>query len=228
MQELLTGKKRLPGFEKKKGYKQTEVGVIPEDWGVTRISEVGEVRGRVGWRGYAKRDLTESGPYVIGAKHIDSNYRLDLSDATHLSMEKYMESPEIMVQCNDILIVQRGTIGKLVIIDTDIGDATINPSMVIVRLNVMNKYFSYYFFLSTPGQCQILSDTSSTGVPMITQERIGTFVIPFPALPEQIAIATALTDMDAEIGALDSKLAKARQIKEGMMQELLTGRIRLT
>ena len=49
----------------------------------------------------------------------------------------------------------------------------------------------------------------------------------FPRSAEQAAIATILSDMDAEIAALEAKLAKARQIKQGMMQELLTGRIRL-
>lgn len=52
-------------------------------------------------------------------------------------------------------------------------------------------------------------------------------MIPIPSLPEQEAIAEALSDMDAEIATLEDKLAKARQIKQGMMQELLTGRIRL-
>ena len=51
--------------------------------------------------------------------------------------------------------------------------------------------------------------------------------IPVPPLAEQEAIATILTDMDAEIAVLDAKLAKARQLKQGMMQELLTGKVRL-
>jgi type I restriction enzyme, S subunit len=51
--------------------------------------------------------------------------------------------------------------------------------------------------------------------------------LPIPPLPEQAAITGILSDMDAEIAALEAKLAKARQIKQGMMQELLTGRIRL-
>jgi type I restriction enzyme S subunit len=51
--------------------------------------------------------------------------------------------------------------------------------------------------------------------------------VPFPSLPEQTAIATVLSDMDAEIAALEAKLAKARHIKQGMVQNLLTGRIRL-
>ena len=52
-------------------------------------------------------------------------------------------------------------------------------------------------------------------------------VVPYPSLPEQTAIAEILSDMDAEIAALEGKLSKARQVKQGMMQELLTGRIRL-
>jgi len=64
--------------------------------------------------------------------------------------------------------------------------------------------------------------------PKLALTRIRKFVIPLPpTTAEQEAIATILTDMDAEITALEEKLAKARQLKQGMMQELLTGRIRL-
>ncbi len=56
---------------------------------------------------------------------------------------------------------------------------------------------------------------------------VKSYEVMLPSIPEQIAIATILSDMDAEIAALEAKLAKARQIKQGMMQELLTGRIRL-
>jgi len=52
-------------------------------------------------------------------------------------------------------------------------------------------------------------------------------VIPYPSLREQTAITEILSDMDAEISALEGKLSKARQVKQGMMQELLTGRMRL-
>jgi len=53
------------------------------------------------------------------------------------------------------------------------------------------------------------------------------YEVPLPAMEEQFAIASILSDMDAEIAALEAKLAKARCLKQGMMQELLTGRIRL-
>lgn len=214
MQELLTGKKRLPGFS--------------GEWKINLVNSIGEIHGRVGWKGYTKKDLVSSGPYAIGAKHIDDSNRLDLSDPTYLSFDKYIESPEIMVQKDDILIVQRGTIGKLVLIDQEIGDATINPSMVILRLHNVCHKFVFYFLASRSGQKQITSDTSSTGVPMITQKQIENFQIRLPLTEEeQNAIATILSDMDAEIATLEEKLAKARQLKQGMMQELLTGRVRL-
>jgi type I restriction enzyme S subunit len=67
-----------------------------------------------------------------------------------------------------------------------------------------------------------------SGMPKINRDDLGRFTFPIPDdVGEQTAIAAILSDMDAEISALETKLAKARQIKQGMMQELLTGRIRL-
>ena len=68
---------------------------------------------------------------------------------------------------------------------------------------------------------------SGTTVESIEFSWLKAFTIPIPALHEQTAIATILSDMDAEIAALEARLAKARSIKQGMMQELLTGRVRL-
>ncbi len=68
---------------------------------------------------------------------------------------------------------------------------------------------------------------SGTTVESIEFPWLKAFTILVPALAEQAAIATGLSDMDAEIDALEAKLTKARQIKQGMMQELLSGRIRL-
>jgi len=68
---------------------------------------------------------------------------------------------------------------------------------------------------------------SGTTVESIEFSWLKTFSVPLPPLDEQTAIAAVLTDIDAEIAALEAKLAKARQIKQGMMHNLLTGKIRL-
>lgn len=209
-------------MEVMKGYKQTEIGVIPNDWIINEVSKIATINGRVGWKGYTKKDLVNIGPYAIGAKHIDKNNKLDLSDPTCLSMDKYLESPEIMVFKDDLLIVQRGTIGKLVLIEKEIGNATINPSMLILRSKEIPSNYIYYYFISKDGQSQIILDTSSTGVPMITQKQVLNFKIPFPPTKaEQTAIANALSDTDTWINSLEQLLTKKHQIKKGAMQELL-------
>lgn len=214
-------------MELKKGYKQTEIGVIPESWELKKIYEFASINGRVGWKGYTKKDLVENGPYAIGAKHINKDNKLDLSEPTCLSYEKFAESPEIKVFINDILIVQRGTIGKLVFIDREIGDATINPSMLILRSKNASQSYIYYFLNSFEGQKQIILDTSSTGVPMITQKQVLNFKIPLPTFSEQQAIATVLSDTDQLIQNLKILIIKKKAIKQGAMQELLTGKKRL-
>src|SRR5579862_5503139 len=135
---------------------QGDLGVFPADWTLWPLAALGEIRGRVGWRGYTKHDLRTSGPLTVGAKHIDAQHRLDLTEATHLSREKFLESPEIAIEPNDILIVQRGTIGAVVLIDRDIGEATINPSMVILRVRHADSRYAFYQLIADVGQQQTL------------------------------------------------------------------------
>lgn len=205
-----------------KGFKNSDLGIIPNDWNIAILGEFASISGRVGWKGYTKKDLRNVGPYAIGAKHIDKSNRLDLSQPTHLSLEKYFESPEIMVFKDDILIVQRGSIGKVVLIEREIGKATINPSMVILRLKRNSPSYIYHYLVSRSGQSQIILDTSFTGVPMITQKQVSGFKVPLPpTLAEQDAIARALNDTDALIIGLEKLIAKKFAIKQGVMQELL-------
>ena len=87
--------------------------------------------------------------------------------------------------------------------------------------------FVFHQFQSDVLKRQIHEHLGAT-INQITNKSLNLFRIPFPDdKAEQEAIAAILSDMDAEIAALETKLAKARQLKQGMMQELLTGRIRL-
>jgi type I restriction enzyme S subunit len=89
--------------------------------------------------------------------------------------------------------------------------------------NSIDKSFLYYLLLSS----DLSGCISGTGQPQIVRTPLANFCVSLPPLPEQTAIAAVLSDMDAELEALEAKLSKARQIKQGMMQELLTGRVRL-
>ena len=128
------------------GYKQTELGIIPEDWEIVNLGNVAKVNGRIGFRGYTVADLVGAGQgaYTIGGKHI-ANMIIDLSDAEYISWEKYYESPEIMVKRGDIVLAQRGSLGKSAIVLNDIGPATINPSLVLINnIKCSNEYLAYW------------------------------------------------------------------------------------
>ena len=206
------------------GYKQTELGIIPEDWEVVNLGSVAKVNGRIGFRGYTVADLVGAGQgaYTIGGKHI-ANMIIDLSDAEYISWEKYYESPEIMVKRGDIVLAQRGSLGKSAIVLNDIGPATINPSLVLINnIKCSNEYLAYWLQSDRIVQ-YICSINSQTSIPMITQAQIEQIPINIPSsLAEQRAIAEALSDVDELIAALDKKIAKKRLLKQGAMCKLLS------
>jgi len=85
--------------------------------------------------------------------------------------------------------------------------------------------FAFYYLLGPLKEIE--NATSSTTVKHLAHGDIEGIEKPLPTVPEQTAIAAIFSDMDAELAALEAKLAKARQLKQGMMQELLTGKVRL-
>jgi type I restriction enzyme S subunit len=99
--------------------------------------------------------------------------------------------------------------------------------VVRCREGATHPGYVYFHMFAGVVACQIEALLTGSNYPAINSGDVRALQIPFPEYEEQSAIATVLSEMDAELAALESKLAKARQIKQGMMQELLTGRIRL-
>lgn len=219
----------LSMVEMKSGYKMTEVGVIPEDWEVKTLGKLACINGRIGFRGYTVKDLVRKGEgaIAIGGKHISKNY-LDLSDAEYISWKKYYESPEIMVRQGDIVLAQRGTLGKSALIKSDIGPATINPSLVLINKIKCNNLYLIYNIQSSSVTDYIQQINAQTSIPMISQKQIeGIKIAIAKSDSEQTAIATALSDVDSLISALTKKIEKKKAIKQGLMQQFLTGKKRL-
>ena len=90
-----------------------------------------------------------------------------------------------------------------------------------------NPAFVFYLFQTARYRDYINNLLAGSSINNLSPGSIESLEFPLPQMTEQTAIATVLSDMDTELAALESRLAKARQIKQGMMQELLTGRIRL-
>lgn len=192
------------------------------EWVETSVEENCLVKGRIGYRGYTTNDLVNqgAGALVIGGKHIQ-NQLLDLKDPTYLSWEKYYESPEIMVEVGDIIFSQRGTLGDCAIIDREIGPATINPSMVLLKNITCDARFLYYVLIGDTIQIEVQNNRALGAIPMLSQKQIKEF--PFlisDNKKEQQKIAACLSSLDALITAQAEKIEQLKLHKKGLMQGL--------
>lgn len=235
MQQLLTGRTRLPQFAhhpdgRKKGYKPSELGEIPEDWYVQSISELNfDISDGNYSSKYPRSDEFKlTGVPFIRANNIKS-LTIDDEDMRFISEEKHKEITKGHLKEGDVLITNRGEIGNLAIVPSRHVGSNINAQ--IVRINtagstVVNSYFAYY--LQKEEVKQILMDLQTgSALKQLPVNKLKTLKIIVPQIAEQIALANILSDIDSEVLALEQRLNKTRQIKQGMMQELLTGKTRL-
>ena len=206
MQELLTGKRRLLGVDSRKSYKQTDVGIIPEDWGEDCIRNLASI--------------------TTGAKNTedkieDGEFPLFVRSSTVERINCYSFDGEAVLTAGDGV----GT-GKIFHYINGKFDFHQRVYMINNFSKALMGYFFYLYF-SNHFYSRIMSMTAKSSVDSVRMEMIADMMIPLPPIHEQTAIATILTDMDAELTALEQKRNKTKAIKQGMMQELLTGRIRL-
>ena len=229
MQQLLTGRKRLPGFAPAKPtYKQTELGKIPTDWEIIFIKRNYFLKGRIGWQGLKASEFKTEGPYLVtGTDFV--NGRVNWETCYHITEKRYEEDPALHVQLNDLLITKDGTVGKVAYIDKKPEKVSLNSHLLIIRplRDFLNNKYLYYVLNSPFFETYFNQVQTGTTMASLSQAKISEFSYPLPSFNEQTAIANILSDMDAEIATLETKLAKYRKLKTGMMQQLLTGKIRL-
>ena len=208
MQELLTGKKRLPGFS--------------GEWEVKRLGELAEMGsggtplssipayydGNIPW--VAISDMTK------GGKIIESTER-------NLTALGLANSAAQMFPAGTVLYAMYASLGEC-----SIAGGSLCTSQAILGIrpkSSLNAGFLYYYLTSLKSAVKTLGQQGTQS--NLNKGMVQDFRINLPSIAEQTAIAAILSDMDAELAALEAKLAKARSLKQGMMQELLTGRIRL-
>jgi len=216
MQELLTGKIRLPGFN--------------GQWINFNLAENSTIKARIGWQGLTTDEyLNEGYAYLITGTDF-TNGKIAWNYCHFVNKDRYNQDLNIQVSNDDILITKDGTIGKVAIVKALSRKATLNSGVFVIRPkgNTYDRVFIYYILLS-----EVFTDflaklaAGSTIIHLYQKDFVNfNFLIP-PTIAEQTAIASILSDMDAEIDALTAKLTKLKHIKQGMMSELLTGRIRL-
>jgi type I restriction enzyme S subunit len=212
----------------KPGYKLTEVGVIPEDWKVKSLQELGV------WKGGATPSMSNASFWTDGvifwASSSDIRANVLSSTASMITEAAIKQSSTTLLKEDAILIVTRsGILRRYLPIAKNIVPVAINQDIKALIPNSQTNADYLLQILSERGP-DILSRCmkSGTTVESIEYTWLKKYQIPLPPLPEQRAIATALSDVDALIASLDKLIAKKRDIKQATMQQLLTGKTRLS
>lgn len=195
-------------------------------WGRKVATRYYEVRGRVGWKGYKKTDLRQKGAIVLGATHVTNNGEIDLTKVVFLSEEKFIESPEIVVQKDDLIFVQRGnTIGKVALIRNDLGEATINPVVLIIRPVNANPLFLLYLLLNKEQNRELVSSNSGSAQPMITQEFMRKYVFIDVAKEEQEKFAERIKLVEVQKGHAQISYSNSYNLFQTLIQKAFRGEL---
>ena len=216
-------------MEVKSGYKQTEVGILPETWEIKTLGELTTLLTN-GFVGTATTHYTEAdnGVTYIQGFNVEEN-SFNLTGIKKVSREFHELNSKSHLREGDLLTIQTGDVGLTTIVPKEFEGANCH-ALIISRFKkekAFPKFFSQYF--NSPFCRQRLKNIE-TGTTMkhLNVTDMLKFQLPLPPLPEQRAIAAALSNVDSLLSAFEALLAKKRLIKQGAMQELLTGKKHLS
>jgi type I restriction enzyme, S subunit len=223
MQQLLSGQTRLPGFR-----------------GEWEVKTLGDLFSFAGGHSASRDQLSDEGYCYLhygdihGAVKTCVDTRADYQDIPKLDIPLKRVAPGSLLKDGDVVFVDaseddEGTSRHVVIVNK--GNVPFISGLHTIvgksKTNELAHEYRRYCFQTAAISQQFLFYAVGTKVSGISKTNIPKLTLPVPSIPEQTAIATVLSDMDAELSALEARRNKTRALKQAMMQELLTGRTRL-
>jgi len=219
MQQLLSGQTRLPGFS--------------GEWEIKSILELTDGKKELFDDGdwIEAEFLTEDGVRLVQTGNIGEGHFLDKESKKYISLDSFRQLGCKEVRPGDILICRLAEPAGRACILPDIDEekviTAVDVSIFRPMDSVADRRYLVNVFCTPEWFNEVQERCGGTTRSRIARSELGKIKFSLPPLPEQRAIATVLSDMDAEIAALEARREKTRALKQGMMQELLTGRIRL-
>ena len=215
-QQLLTGQNRLPGFIS---------AWLPKNLGKSAL-----IKARIGWQGLTTKEYLDSGAYYLITGTDFKDGRIDWKNCHFVTQDRFDQDPYIKIQKHDVLVSKDGTIGKVAYLDDIPGPGTLNSGVFVIRSkdkSISQRYLAKVF-VSKYFDDFIDSIVAGSTIVHLYQKDIVKFdfMVP-PTIEEQEQICDFMEGVDNEIIDLESKRDKYASIKQGMMQELLTGKTRL-
>jgi len=219
MQELLTGKRRLPGFN--------------GEWDESKLIDIAEGRKELFDDGdwIESEHITSQGIRLVQTGNIGVGSFIEKDDKKYIYESSFVSLGCKEIKAGDLLVCRLAEPAGRACVLPDIGEAKVVTSVDVTIFRPppqkANRVFLANVFSTSEWFREVSERTGGTTHKRISRGALGRITIRLPKVEEQLSIANFFADMDTEIDSLESKLAKAREIKQGMMQELLTGRIRL-
>ena len=216
MQMLVTGKKRLDGFS--------------GEWGKINLAKNSRLKARIGWQGLTTAEYLDEGySYLITGTDFKDG-RIEWNGCHYVDYDRYAQDPNIQVSNGDLLLTKDGTIGKVAFVTDLKRPATLNSGVFLVKpiTDAYTAHFMFYVLESSVFKDFLQQLSAGSTINHLYQKDLVKFdlFVP-PTKEEQEAIAGILFDMDCDIHKLEEKLSKYQKVKQGMMEELLTGKVRL-
>lgn len=185
-------------------------------YNTVKLGEYLYIKGRIGWKGLKKSEYLELSNYrIINAETLTYD-GIDWSKAGYISEERYMESPEIMLQVGDILISKDGTIGKIGYVDELEMPSTVASGIFVIRnvqLEIVDTRFIYYFLRSPYFRAFIEMRTEGSVIPHLYQKDFVDLDFPLFELKEQKKIASILN-------CIDNKILYNKKINNNLQQQV--------
>ena len=209
---------------------RTRIDGFNDEWTTVSFNQVITPKARIGWQGLKKHEYLRSGySYLIGGTDF-THGTVSLDNIWYVSKDRYDMDANIQVSENDVLVTKDGTIGKVALVPELGKPATLNSGVFVFRTN--NRLLPAFLFrVLSSSVFREFIDTLSAGstIKHLYQKDLKNFEFEIPVdKKEQEAIANTLTAMDEEIETLEIERDKMIQIREGAMDDLLTGRVRLS
>lgn len=215
MQELLSGRTRLPGFQ--------------DAWRGATIGDVADVKTGPFGSSLHESDYVEAGTPIITVEHLGER-SITLQNLPLVSDEDYRRLRAYSLEAGDVVFSRVGSVDRNALVTDAESGWLFSGRLLRVRIKRgrADPAFLSHQFHSEPFKQRVREVAVGQTMPSLNTQILRRLPVALPSLAEQRAIARVLSDMDAELAALETRRDKTRQLKQGMMQGLLTGRIRLT
>jgi type I restriction enzyme S subunit len=206
------------------------LGEVPEHWNKSYLGFECSVKARLGWKGLKAEEYVESGYIFLATPNI-KELEIDFENVNYITMERYEESPEIMLEIGDVLVTKDGsTTGTTNVVKCLPFQATVNSSIAVLRtIGRINSLYLYFFFVSTYTQNVIKCMQGGMGVPHLFQADLKKFNILMPSTHEQIEIVTYIERRLPKFDALLDKAVQAinllRERRTALISAAVTGKI---